>query len=219
MTASPEALELTQRVNVLIASNQLRQSPYWFSVDSPTRRWKAPLFSMPCQAPDCDRHCSRALPYCRQHLTSEYRVRLGRTSLRNRQGRRHDFWGLFAAGQPGQRVFRAGEPIMPYLGEVTQSDQWLLNRYGKHTVPYGFAHSGQSYYTDSALLRGAGANINTATPERQNNVEFRNTLPLAMIYASEDIYDGDELLLHYGNQYQLDEPGVVFSTARESSPE
>src|SRR4030042_4640470 len=188
MKTVDEAVELVEYVQRCTELGQVRAGPYVFTFESPKRSWSARLFSMPCAGHNCLRRCSRTLPYCSEHLRSDYKVELKRTSLSDQDGERYEFFGIFAVGVPGQRIFSRGEPIMPYLGEVSQDPEWLLKRYGNQTVPYGFAHTGQLYYTDSALMRGAGASINMATPDRRNNVEFRNTLPLAMIYATESIY-------------------------------
>ena len=208
----PSAVELMRLMKKAIDREDIRPGPYTFTFKSSTKKWSAPLFSMSCLGQECSRRCSRTIPYCAEHLETEYQVELKQTSLRDPTRKRYTFLGIFAVGPPDQLVFRKGEPIMPYLGEVSRNPNWLLERYGSQTVPYGFAHSGRPYFTDSALLRGAAASINSATPERKNNVEFRNTMPLAMIYALSDIYEGDELLISYGEAYRFNEPGVTFST-------
>ena len=212
MPVSDEATALVAYVQQAIDKGRVRPSSYTFHYHSPDRQWSCALFSLPCMV--CGKQCSRTLPYCRRHLASEYKVKLAPTSLRRPDGRRYQFLGIFAVGQPGERVFVEGETMMPYLGEIGHNYDWLLERYGDSTVPYGFKHNGRQYYTDSALLRGAAASINMATPEQSNNVAFENTMPLARIYALRDIYDGEELLLDYGDSYRFGESGVVFKTSR-----
>ena len=198
----------------MISSGRARPSLYEFAYESPTRAWSAPLLAIPCMR--CGKLAARTLPYCPRCLASEAHCKLARTELRDADDQRYDFLGLFAhdPAQPrGAVVFRQDDVVLPYLGEVRDSVEWLTERYGGYTVPYGFKHSNAVRYTDSALIRGAGASINTANSEHDNNLVFRDAQPLASIVACKRIRNGDELLLDYGELYRLDEPAVQFDTS------
>jgi hypothetical protein len=55
--------------------------------------------------------------------------------------------------------------------------------------------------------------INTATEDRENNSEFDDEPePYATIKAKTTIRNGDEVLLDYGQAYQVSEPNVVHKT-------
>jgi len=215
MASGQEQLDYVAEV---IASGRAEPSAYQFSYASPTHSWSAPLVAIPCI--ECGKRTARTLPYCPRCLGMVAHCRLGRTELRDARGERYAFLGLFAhdPSQPaGARVFAPEQLVLPYLGEVRDSVDWLTERYGQHTVPYGFKHGAAQRYTDSALIRGAGASINTATPALRNNLVFRDAEPLAAIVATEPIYNGDELLLDYGPYYKVDEPHVAFETSTRAA--
>lgn len=108
-----------------------------------------------------------------------------------------------AARERKEPVFRAGEKIAPYGGrKITGRELNRLYDYknddGKHidvTAPYGLA--GRELY-DAACIRGAGAYANDATGTgKQNNAELRDR----GVYATTDIYKGDEIFVDYGGIY------------------
>ena len=191
-----------------------RESNYVFSYRSSECEWSARLFSMPCAAPDCDARVTRTLPYCAQHLADINRLALRRTRLCDRAGERHRFAGVFAVGAADEIVFRAGQAIVPYLGEQFTSADVLFERYGSNTAIYGFANNEVGVYTDGALVRGIGASINAGNTLAQNNATFRECAPLDMITATRDIYGGEEILVDYGESYEMDAADVRYSTER-----
>lgn len=203
-------MEQLSFVRRMIEEKRTRPSRYLFSYQSPERRWTAPLIAVPCIG--CRRLSSRCVPYCTSCLKLDAKCELKRTMLTDDRGRRFDFMGLFAFHPKNDLVFKKGQTVLPYLGELKTTEDMLWSRYGNYIAPYGFGSEQYQLYTDSALLRGAGANINTGNRLEDNNLTFVDSKPLAEIVATRDIYNGEELLLDYGPHYTLNDGNIMFKT-------
>lgn len=190
-----------------------------FHYASPEMRYSTPLLCMPCAHRGCKQVSCKTLPYCPQHLVANYRLRIGRTTLQDENGKRFLFNGLFACDPSKDRgavIFQTGQEIIPYLGEQSRDVGMLTERYGPRTATYSFASSNPTIYTDSSRLRGAGAMINTATADRENNAVFEDdTRPYAVIVAQKPIRNGEEILLDYGQNYLLHEDGITHKTTEQ----
>ena len=133
-------------------------------------KWTAPLQQMRCfhrngTGKRCKRQITYTLPFCWQHLKAAYGIRLGRTQLRDKEGKRLDFLGLFACDP-----IKKGERICPYVGQRithTQKDE----RYGDKTAPYALEVNSKLVY-DAATVRGVGSLANTTVGRR--DVRLRN---------------------------------------------
>jgi hypothetical protein len=131
-----------------------------------------------------------------------------------------DFRGLFAAAatrQGGGRdapVFREGDTIVPYVGDLLTVQQ-IDALYGPHGLaPYPAsvgatgARAANRWEVDGALLRGAAnfANscraANARTQACTQNASIKvvpGSYPRLM--ATQNIYDGDEIFVRYGRNY------------------
>ncbi len=159
------------------------------------------------EGPQCRRNACIGLPYCYQHLQVAYHVRIADSDIP------HAGKGLFAwnphaeGGGEHPIVFRRGDPIVPYDGELLNNHQ-LDARYGEYTGPYALqVLANNAAVRDGALSRTVGSLINH-TARNRANAEFvvdraRRT---ARIRATKPIRHGQEILINYGREYRFNEP-------------
>jgi hypothetical protein len=116
---------------------------------------------------------------------------------------------------PNEVIFRAGDAITPYGGQrVTQAV--IDRRYGDYTARYGIKVSSR-VFENGACKRGVGTLANHADGDRAN-AEFVNDRGVSKLYATKDIRNGQEILVNYGDEYLMDEQGVVSRTSRARGP-
>jgi hypothetical protein len=190
-----------------------KDSKTWkFSYDD--GEWTCPLLSMQCLAnTKANRRCSRrstvTIGYCFQHITSVADLTVDRTKMREKKtNKRYNFIGLFACmkGQNTRKiVFRKGDVIAPYLGEVIDKKKLEYYYPGEETAPYALQDS-KNRYIDAACARGIGS-LSNACSRRVNsncatNAKFsliRNRFPV--VRATRDIKNGQEIFINYGRTY------------------
>ena len=116
--------------------------------------------------------------------------------------------GLFAYGKQGEVVFKKGQRICLYNGEVIDNDE-LLERYGLNTAPYGIKlhnKDGEPQYEDAAISRGVGALVNHTRNNSKINAKLSiNRENRAQIMAIKNIKAGQEIFVNYGNGYKFNE--------------
>ena len=103
---------------------------------------------------------------CWQHLKLHWKLRIRDTGTPMRLG-------LFAVGRtnnPREIVFKDGDIITDFLGELIQTDDHD-DRYGRETSPYAFYDPRSGWITDPACRRGVGSFINHK-PRGQANSKF-----------------------------------------------
>ena len=163
----------------------------------------------------CSRRTTYTLGYCWQHLKTLANLRIGQTELRDEDGNRMTFLGLFACKKEeyeDEVVFADGDNICAYIGEyITQ--KILDERYPGLTeiAPYVFRMSAQRYI-DGACVRGVAALSNMCTDAKNcvNNAEIvkinpNNNTHFPVIRATAPIRNGDEILTYYGDMYFEDD--------------
>lgn len=171
-------------------------------------------FRCPMQCQQCEGHtktgarCGKRVcigtPLCWQHLLAQKNLRI-KPSV-------HGGKGLFAQlpgrrGNDRQLLFRPNAIICDYGGErITK--QALNTRYGNYTAPYALfiRHTRGGYYKNAACKRGPGAMANHADAASAN-AKLAHTGG-GTIVATKPIYDGDEILVDYGQEYGFNEPVV-----------
>jgi SET domain-containing protein len=187
--------------------NEIGQSCYWFSFYDPDgdRIFHSRMFSGRCESTKangqrCKRRTCFGIEYCNSHLVKEKKLQIRQSNIPN-GGK-----GLFAYkehGQPNEIIFKTNQKIINYEGEII-SAQDLIDQYGQNTGPYAVRMSNDEY-VDSALLRGVGSIANTGIQRNNCNcqlsVDFRNRRVL--IKAIKNIRQGQELLLYYGDLFNL----------------
>jgi hypothetical protein len=129
------------------------------------------------QGTQCKRTVCVGIPVCAQHATKFFQIAIGRTKLADEQNKRLHFAGLFACSSDGKRrvVFKEGDYIVPYLGEVvTKAQVDARYDYGrghgrvKAVAPYVMEQNtgpAQSTLFDAACYRSYGAFVNSASNE------------------------------------------------------
>ncbi len=161
------------------------------------------------QHSQCRRKTVIGTPYCRTHCKTFKHVEV-KTSLIPNAG-----LGLFAFDKEKDRndepVFRKGETVLSYDGQEISIDQ-LRARYQEYTGPYVLKKN-RNTYIDPAGDRSLAslANQGRSTGEHRNNARFTQSLK---IQATRPIYHGDEILVSYGNQYQMYNRHVRYVTDR-----
>jgi hypothetical protein len=159
----------------------------------------------------CKRKVCIGLPYCFTHLTQCLHLKIKQSNLVNNAGK-----GLFAWDtnkNQDEVVFKRGNLICEYGGEFITREE-LDERYGEKTAPYGIEIN-RNLCQDGACKRGIGVIANTANTKRENNAEFYlSTRPQRMIKlrATRPIKNHEEILVDYGNEYDLHEDGVFHKT-------
>lgn len=171
------------------------------------------LISQNCEAltkkgEACKRKVVIGLPFCWSHLLSEKHLRI-KNSLIPYAGK-----GLFVEDKTkpeGEIVFRKGDKIIDYVGEIVTMQE-LDNRYGKdNTAPYGIEISkNANRYEDAACRRGAGSLINqgTSSGDTRYNCELvtgGKKKDKIIVKAIFNIRNGRELYTNYGREYGFDE--------------
>lgn len=174
---------------------------------------------MQCVARKGARRCKRkscyTVPYCWQHLKSLANLRIGRTTLLDpATNRRFQFLGLFACDskRPGETLFRKGDAITPYVGDVKTMDEIDLMYGEDDTVPYGElteVQDGDDLVVDGACFRGVASLANDAIPGstcdgggcRTNSRFHSGDGNYPTLKATRVIKDGDEIFVDYGEEY------------------
>jgi len=185
--------------------------PYRFTFEGDTTEFQGNLETLRCAEikPDgqrCKCKCAIGTPYCHVHLKYRHHLQIKQSTIPD-AGK-----GVFAVGKPGEIVFRAGDPIIPYDGQkITRHT--LEERYGPNTAPYA-VESGNTgtKIEDAALHRGAGAVCNHATGHKVNaRIRWSTARKQHEIVATKIIRAGAEVFVNYGGIYQFNE-GTDFST-------
>ena len=136
------------------------------------------------------------------HNKTKYNVRK-RKSLIEEAG-----LGLFAfdpklAKDSKSIVFRKGDKIVPYEGEIIDKDE-LEDRYDITTAPYTVLVK-KDKYIDSALVRGIGSLINHMPKKKNCKFSVSHVKGTVNIIATKNIRNNDEIYLSYGRQYKFND--------------
>lgn len=162
---------------------------------------------MKCSHNKCRRK-TNIVPYCWQHAEMVLHVKIKECQWLPKGNK-----GLFAIDRKrvDAPVFRKGQKILQYTGEFLTEDE-MSERYDYYDedgeLVEGRAEYALEYedgkYVDAEIIKGYGAFINdpngyTRHPENLDpNSKFGKGL---WIVAIKDIYDGDEILIDYGDNY------------------
>lgn len=187
----------------------------------------------------CKNNVCIGVPLCWLHTLQKFHVRAKPSGI---AGAGMGLFAQYPSGTPPHQVaFATNDLIVEYIGEHTTHaaiDQIYNDR--NYTVPYAWSNS--EFVIDSACKRGIASIANSPSGALQPNaiIMFRgrsdidpslhsytgnparpNTFPNAWdkvyIVATRPIKYGDEILVDYGDAYQLD--GVVeHTTYRRSNP-
>jgi hypothetical protein len=166
----------------------------------------------------CGRFCITPYEYCYLHLQNILHLRVFPSSLPN-GGK-----GLYAYSPEGEKImkqdrdrdpiviFRRGDTICEYKGEDIPR-QTVVQRYRHATAPYAVEKNRRRDATDSACKRGIGSFANTARRRNENNsvLIIEDDKPY-LVASKKTIRHRDEIFCDYGPEYELNEPGVSFTT-------
>jgi hypothetical protein len=180
-----------------------------FRFNAPGTKFRCKLQCVRCTGKTASGRCEQEVcigtPLCSRHLRA--------TGLEIRDSEiKGAGKGLFACQyRPHMRyIFPKGSPIVRmHSQQITNAE--LLARYGRYTAPYGIKDNAR--IEDGACLRGIGMLANSAS-EEEANAEYRMHNKVFWVFATKDIAHGDEILVSYGTQYELDESGVTHETVR-----
>lgn len=158
--------------------------------------------------PGTRKRCTQAVHHvynlCDFHLREKFGIEVAPSQIPNAG------LGLFARAPRTTRSRRKKAAVIPkdgivchYEGEVLTKKK-LNERYpGDYIAPYVFVKTQgrRNVYVDGVCKRFAPAYINAAL-NRQSNVIF---LSDGSVVAKRNIYEGEELLIHYGTDYWVGE--------------
>ena len=174
------------------------------------KRFTCKLQCNKCAAPGCPRRVCIGLPYCKAHSRSL-------TGLQLKKSRSHGY-DLFAAGIPGTTVFRKGDHIGRFGGELLGPAQ-LKKRY-THTEGTYVGELSRKRSRDGACRRSAVAMNNGASSAAKANARYKPTKDDLILVAKRDIKAGEEIKSWYGAKFKKGEkpPHKTVRTARISRP-
>jgi hypothetical protein len=173
------------------------------------RIWKARCAGVTADGKRCRKTTQRVHPYCLGCMANILHLAIADSTLGPHSG-----LGLFAydpTKSDGEVVFRCGKVFAPYMGEVL-SDHTLVLRYStvrdletetKVCCPYAIDFPAENHCLDGALYRGPGAFANDGGPERNNAELFGCENGMTGLQATRDIYQNEEILTSYGDDYWL----------------
>lgn len=163
----------------------------------------------------CERKTCTTLPFCPMHLKKHAHLRVGQTKLKDENGARFQFAGLFACDpkkKKGEVVFEKNKWIVAYIGDKMTKTE-LDARYPQdNTAPYAVGRKTDVW--DGGCTRGVANFANDARNDANNNAFFdwAGRGRTMVLVATKDIKNGDEILADYGKAYWDDEP-LPFHTA------
>ena len=151
----------------------------------------------------CKRRVVIGLPFCFAHTRMYLHLTVHDSTIPE-AGK-----GVFAYDKSDNRVlvFEKGEYVCQYWGERISKEE-LEQRYpGNITAPYGIEIGDTNTFMDGACVRGLGTLVNHEANKRRANAELRDEFIdgeyLVIIRARKRIYNGDEILVHYGTEYEF----------------
>lgn len=157
---------------------------------------------------------TNVLPYCAAHLRSKLKLEIKTSNIINAGD------GLFAVGSDldvkSKPLFKVDDYIADFQGEIL-STYAFSKRYGKEYdsthmdywfTPYA-AKLNKDLVVDAIIVRGVIAVANdimgscsNIESELKTNIAPRlSSTGTLQIFATEPIYDGDELFISYGDAY------------------
>ncbi len=158
----------------------------------------------------CKRKTVIGTPYCRSHCKTYKHVEVKNSLIPNAG------LGLFAYDKTKERnnqpVFKKGDIILHYDGQEISRNQ-LIARYKEYTAPYALKKNNNTFI-DPAGDRSLASLINKGQSKgnHKNNAQFAQSLN---VVAIRPIYHGDEILVSYGNRYQMHNQHVRYETNRK----
>ena len=186
---------------------------YRFSFSGPNNEpFSCILTCVRCEADtksgnQCKSRTCFGLPYCWRHLEQNLHLKIKPSSVPN-AGK-----GLFAfSRQHGSNevVFKRGQKIADYHGKkITHAE--LNRRYGDLTAPYALTNGKTRGVEDGACHRGVGnlPNHHSDNHNAELDVDRRRVL---IVRAIENIKNGTEIFVDYGDKYIFDDGGVHKTT-------
>lgn len=164
----------------------------------------------------CKRQTVIGSPYCSTHLVYNHGLQIKQSTIPN-AGK-----GLFAVdprknAEENKVIFKSGQRIVVYHGERI-SEEELVERYSDKTGPYAVEVSnvgtpeGEREYEDGACKRCIGSIANTKGRFSLCNARLAKHQGQIRVMATKNIRNGQEIFVWYGDEYELNEPGVEFAT-------
>jgi len=154
----------------------------------------------------CKNRACIGVPLCWQHLRSARHLRVQASTI---PGAGKGVFVMKPKAPAGEPVFRAGDLVTGYEGELVTKAE-TRRRYGANgaisTAPYT-ASVDRRYDEDASCRRGVGALVNHK-PQQENVQLFVNgpagsRSQRVELYATRDIFNGQELFLDYGAGYTM----------------
>ena len=162
----------------------------------------------------CKRRVCIGTPYCFSHISPALQLKIAPSTI-PQAGK-----GVFAFNKnkgANAVIFEPRDIICVYGGEFISKNE-LDNRYGDYTAPYGIEVN-HNLMQDGACTRSAGSLFNHKNRRTDNNAEFYTSTQnpglhprQIKIRATKRIRNNQEIFIHYGNQYGMNEEDVSYTT-------
>ena len=186
-----------------------------FEFEAGPHKFSCPLQKTVCSyktfdySKECKAQVVQGGPYCLYHMLKVYKLKLQASTIKG-AGNGVYAWDLEA---PNGIVFKKGEYIIEYTGEILGPDQ-LYKRYGPNTAPYAMATDDDQVFIDSACNRTMGAMINGSygSAQGKENTSFFVDGTRVFVMAERSIKHGEELFLDYGSEYGKGEHAMNHKT-------
>lgn len=123
--------------------------------------------------------------------------------------------GLFAYDRTRgktETIFKKDQVICNYNGQFI-TEKIANARYGQDTAPYAVRDEnyGNQYYDDAACYRGIGSLANQSIDNYNAEIELGNNFSWCL-KAVKDIPNNTQIFLNYGEEYDMNDKNIKFST-------
>ena len=132
---------------------------------------------------------------CYVHRKSVLHLKINKSTIPNAGD------GLFAHNPKSEIVFKKGNKICDYNGEIINRDT-LIERYGMNNDDY-VIELNHSLYEDGAKVRGIGTIPNHKTNRYTNARLSIKRSNEGQVVATKDIKHDDEIFVNYGRSYKI----------------
>lgn len=210
-------LKKTKDVSPYRKSNEVnKRNRFW--IKDKSSDFSCPLRSLKCCAKTsrgtpCKRNVVHGILFCFQHTRSLLNIRIDASGIITSGGRIHGLFACDSTKSPNAIVFKKGQEICPYFGEILNKNQIKQRYIDGITAPYGLQVSNDKYI-DSACFQSIGAKANKAPTGVRNNAKFVTayTKPYARVVAQNNIRNGKEIFVSYGQSYRFTNSGTKPNT-------
>jgi len=145
---------------------------------------------VPASCTFCGEDCTLHVDGCAKHLRSVYKLQV-KPATDRKMG-----LGLFAAGDPNKVIFKKGQRIVEYKGQLLSLEAYT-QRYGNVQSPFAMQLSADTFI-DPAIVRGVGSYMNHSANSGAN-CRYSRSGGKVFVVATKPVSGGTELFANYNS--------------------